>query len=90
MAAAAPPDAPLSGLRVLDFTRYLAGPFATMLLGDYGADVVKVESPKGREFAAGDGPDHPDTYFFLSANRSKRSIELVWRLHRFSSMFKSI
>jgi len=40
---------------VLDFTRYLAGPFATMLLGDYGADVVKVESPKGREFAAGDG-----------------------------------
>jgi formyl-CoA transferase/CoA:oxalate CoA-transferase len=56
---------------VLDFTRYLAGPFATMLLGDYGADVVKVESPKGREFGTEDGHD---TYFFLSANRSKRSV----------------
>jgi crotonobetainyl-CoA:carnitine CoA-transferase CaiB-like acyl-CoA transferase len=62
---------PLDGLRVLDFTRYLAGPFATMLLGDYGADVVKVESPKGREFGTAEGRD---TYFFLSANRSKRSV----------------
>ena len=71
MAAAAPAEPPLAGIRVLDFTRYLAGPFATMLLGDYGADVVKVESPKGGSSAAEDGRD---TYFFLSANRSKRSI----------------
>jgi len=65
-------SAPLSGIRVLDFTRYLAGPFATMLLADYGADVVKVESPKGREFRA-PGAER-DSYFFLSSNRGKRSL----------------
>jgi len=65
---------PLEGIRVLDFTRYLAGPFASMLLADYGADVVKVESPKGREFRPpGAGRD---SYFFLSSNRNKRSLTL--------------
>ncbi len=66
--------APLAGVRVLDLTRYLAGPFASMLLADYGADVVKVESRKGREFRM-PGIDR-DTYFFLSSNRGKRSITL--------------
>jgi crotonobetainyl-CoA:carnitine CoA-transferase CaiB-like acyl-CoA transferase len=65
---------PLSGIRVLDFTRYLAGPFCTMQLADLGADVIKVERPgKGREFAR---PDGRDTYFFLSSNRGKRSLAL--------------
>ena len=63
--------APLRGIRVLDLTRYLAGPFCTMLLADYGADVVRIESPKGREFRL-PGLDR-DTYFFLSSNRGKRS-----------------
>ena len=67
-------DAPLSGIRVLDLTRYLAGPFATMLLADYGADVVKVESPKGREFRPPGATR--DSYFFLSSNRNKRSLTL--------------
>jgi CoA:oxalate CoA-transferase len=62
----------LHGIRVLDFTRYLAGPFCTMLLADHGADVIKVESPKGRELRVA-GSDH-DSYFFLSANRNKRSL----------------
>jgi crotonobetainyl-CoA:carnitine CoA-transferase CaiB-like acyl-CoA transferase len=63
---------PLTNIRVLDFTRYLAGPFCTMLLSDYGADVVKVESKKGRELRI---PGLArDSYFFLSANRGKRSI----------------
>jgi crotonobetainyl-CoA:carnitine CoA-transferase CaiB-like acyl-CoA transferase len=69
MATALPP---LHGLRVLDFTRYLAGPFCTMLLSDYGADVVKIESKKGRELRV-PGSDR-DSYFFLSANRGKRSV----------------
>jgi crotonobetainyl-CoA:carnitine CoA-transferase CaiB-like acyl-CoA transferase len=66
--------APLSGVRVLDFTRYLAGPFCTMLLADYGADVVRVESKKGRELRV-PGSDK-DSYFFLSSNRNKRSITI--------------
>jgi CoA:oxalate CoA-transferase len=65
---------PLHGVRVLDFTRYLAGPFCTMLLSDYGADVIKVESKKGRELRT-PGSDR-DSYFFLSANRGKRSLVL--------------
>lgn len=65
---------PLDGIRVVDLTRYLAGPFGSMLLADYGADVLKVESPRGREFSS--GPDAPDNYFFLSANRGKRSMTI--------------
>ena len=67
--------APLSGVRVLDLTRFLAGPFCTQLLADYGADVVKLESPEGREFSMPTG----DSYFFLSANRGKRSMTLDLR-----------
>jgi crotonobetainyl-CoA:carnitine CoA-transferase CaiB-like acyl-CoA transferase len=70
-------DAPLRGIRVLDLTRYLAGPFCTMLLADYGADVVKLESPRGREFRPPGAPR--DTYFFLSSNRGKRSLTLDLR-----------
>ena len=70
-------SAPLSGIRVLDLTRYLAGPFCTMLLADYGADVIKVESRQGREFRAPDSGR--DSYFFLSANRGKRSLTLDYR-----------
>ncbi len=70
-------DAPLAGIRVLDLTRYLAGPFCTMLLADYGADVVKLESPRGREFRPPGSVR--DNYFFLSANRGKRSATLDLR-----------
>jgi len=73
----APGESPLTGVRVLDLTRYLAGPFAAMQLADYGADVVKVESPGGREFRV-PGSDR-DSYFFLSANRGKRSLCLDLR-----------
>ncbi len=69
--------ATLAGVRVLDLTRYLAGPFCTMLLGDHGADVVKVESPRGREFRAPGATR--DNYFFLSSNRAKRSLVLDLR-----------
>jgi len=69
--------APLSGVRVLDLTRFLAGPYCTMLLADYGADVVKFESPEGREFRPPGGAR--DSYFFLSSNRGKRSATLDLR-----------
>ncbi|HVO25937.1 MAG TPA: CoA transferase [Candidatus Margulisiibacteriota bacterium] len=68
---------PLRGVRVLDLTRYLAGPFASMLLADYGADVVKVESRKGREFQI--PGSRQDSYFFLSSNRGKRSLTLDFK-----------
>jgi len=69
---------PLDGVRVLDLTRNLAGPYAAMILGELGADVIKVESPEagddtrqwGPPFWGGEGP------VFLAANRNKRSIAL--------------
>jgi len=76
--AAGVAEGPLEGLRVLDLTRFVAGPFATQMLGDFGADVAKVEPPAG-----GDGMRHvdrmlgePDSLFSMQLNRSKRSIAL--------------
>jgi crotonobetainyl-CoA:carnitine CoA-transferase CaiB-like acyl-CoA transferase len=72
------PSLPLSGLKVVDLTRILAGPFATQRLGDLGADVVKVENPDGGDDTRGWGPPFVEgvsTYFF-SLNRNKRSIAL--------------
>ena len=74
---------PLEGIRVLDLTRAMAGPFCTMMLGDLGADVVKVERPGGGDESRGWGPPfvgepygpYPgESAYFLSANRNKRSI----------------
>ncbi|MCL7397418.1 MAG: CoA transferase, partial [Thaumarchaeota archaeon] len=61
--------------RVLDFTRVMSGPFATMLLGDLGADVIKIEPPGGDD-TRGWGPPWigGDSAYFMSANRNKRSI----------------
>jgi len=66
---------PLEGIRVLDFTRVMSGPFATMLLGDLGADVIKIEPPGGDD-TRGWGPPWigRDSAYFMSANRNKRSI----------------
>lgn len=80
--------APLEGVRVLDLTRFLAGPFCTQLLGGYGADVVKLESRGGREFRA-PGAER-DSYFFLSANRDKRSFTLDLRTDAGRALFREI
>lgn len=71
----------LSGLRVLDFTRVLAGPFATMVMADLGAHVVKVELPEQGDDSRGFGPfvaDHRSAYF-LSVNRGKQSVTIDLR-----------
>jgi crotonobetainyl-CoA:carnitine CoA-transferase CaiB-like acyl-CoA transferase len=71
---------PLSGLLVADFSRVLAGPYCTMLLGDLGADVIKVESPAGDDTRRWVPPvrEGVSTYF-LAINRNKRSIALDLR-----------
>jgi crotonobetainyl-CoA:carnitine CoA-transferase CaiB-like acyl-CoA transferase len=74
---AEPRPGPLQGLRVLDLSRILAGPFATMLLADLGADVIKVEQPdRGDETRRWGPPFTADgtAAYFLAANRNKRSI----------------
>src|SRR5688572_10487215 len=68
---------PLAGLRVLDLTRVLAGPLCTMMLGDLGADVIKVERPGSGDDTRGWGPpfdDRGESAYFLSVNRNKLSI----------------
>jgi len=72
--------APLAGIRVIDLTRILSGPFCTMLLGDLGADVIKIEDP-----VAGDPIRHIGagaeglSWYFASFNRNKRSVALDLR-----------
>ncbi|EGD03575.1 Alpha-methylacyl-CoA racemase [Burkholderia sp. TJI49] len=67
----------LSGLKVLDFTQMMTGPFATMMLGDSGADVIKVEQPDGDPFRrSGETTLNGDGAFFLGVNRNKRGIVL--------------
>jgi len=75
---------PLDGIRVIDASRVLAGPFATMLLADLGADVIKIEPPDGDETRTwgppwwGDPADRRSAYF-ASVNRNKRSVVLDLR-----------
>lgn len=79
---AGPSGTPLSDVLVVDLTRALAGPHATMMLGDLGARVVKVETPQGGDDTRGWGPpfvgepDQRQSTYFLSANRNKESIAL--------------
>ncbi|MFN2384288.1 MAG: CaiB/BaiF CoA transferase family protein, partial [Gemmatimonadota bacterium] len=75
---------PLSGVRGIDLTRILAGPYATMILGDYGADVVKIEHPVGGDDARGWGPPWVPaaggaSAYFTAVNRNKRSCTLDYK-----------
>ena len=69
---------PLDGVRVLDLTQALAGPYCTLVLGDLGADVLKIESPEGGDQSRGWGPPfvNGESSYFLSVNRNKRSVAL--------------
>jgi crotonobetainyl-CoA:carnitine CoA-transferase CaiB-like acyl-CoA transferase len=71
-------DLPLSGIRVIDMTQVMLGPCATQLLGDFGADVIKVEKPGSGDLSRWSIPDEAglDNPVFCSLNRNKRSIAL--------------
>lgn len=77
------PAGPLSGLRILDMTRILAGPTCTQLLGDLGADVIKIERPVDGDDTRGWGPpyltdaqghDTRESAYYMASNRNKRSV----------------
>lgn len=72
------PQRALEGLRVLDFSHALAGPYCTLLLADCGAEIYKLEAPQGGELARGWGPpfEGGEASFFLGLNRGKRGISI--------------
>ena len=74
------PIRPLEGIRVLDLSRALAGPYCTMMLADAGADVLKVEAPSGDDsrgwLPIAEREGVRESAYFLSANRGKRSVRL--------------
>src|SRR6185436_2928595 len=71
-------NAPLSGLRVLDASRVLAGPLCGQILGDLGAELVKIERPGQGDATRGWGPPFagPLSAYFLSCNRNKKGLAL--------------
>ncbi|MCL2602057.1 MAG: CoA transferase [Treponema sp.] len=82
---------PLDGLKVIDLTRVLAGPFSTMLLADMGADVIKVENPKDGDDSRAFGPfKNGLSAYYASLNRSKRSVTLNLKEERGREMLKKL
>ena len=78
-AAVEPAPLPLAGIRVIDFTQVMMGPCCTQMLGDYGADVIKVERAGAGDlsrWSVGDDPDGGNNPVFASLNRNKRSLAL--------------
>ena len=91
-------DVPLSGLRIVDLTNIIMGPFTTQILGDLGAEVIKIETPEGdltRDI--GVGHSKKMTSVFLGVNRNKKSLvlnlkekkskEVLWRLLKKADIF---
>uniref|UniRef100_A0A4W5PU85 Succinyl-CoA:glutarate-CoA transferase n=1 Tax=Hucho hucho TaxID=62062 RepID=A0A4W5PU85_9TELE len=72
---------PLEGVKVLDLTRVLAGPFATMILGDLGAEIIKVERPGAGDDTRSWGPPFvgDESAYFLSVNRNKKSVAVNFK-----------
>ena len=77
------------GIRVLDLTRALAGPFCTLMLGDYGADVIKIEIPGSGDDTRTWGPPFigEESAYFLSINRNKRSLTLNFKNDKAKQIF---
>ena len=69
-------QAPLAGIRVLALSRIIAGPFCSMQLGDLGAEVIKIENPRGGDDTRAMRPPEAggEAHFYLAFNRNKRSL----------------
>src|SRR5437764_284204 len=83
----------LAGIRVLDASRVLAGPFCGQLLGDLGADVVKIERPGAGDETRAWGPpflDEETSAYYLSCNRSKRGITLDMAVPEGQAVFRRL
>jgi crotonobetainyl-CoA:carnitine CoA-transferase CaiB-like acyl-CoA transferase len=92
-----PPSGPvigaLDGVRILDLSRVLAGPLGTMVLGDLGADVIKVERPGSGDDLRAWGPpftEDGESAYFLAVNRNKRSITLDLKLPRGKALLRDL
>lgn len=82
---------PLDGIKVLDLTRVLAGPYTTMLLGDLGAEVIKIEQPGTGDESRNFGPfKNGFSLYFMSVNRGKRSVTLNLKTERGQAIFKEL
>jgi glutaryl-CoA transferase len=88
-----PSEQLLEGVRVIDLTRILAGPYCTMLLGDLGADVIKIEIPERGDDTRQWGPPFTaggQSAYFLAANRNKRSLTLDLKSDRGMEILKAL
>ncbi|MDO5286098.1 MAG: CoA transferase, partial [Actinomycetia bacterium] len=82
---------PLEGLTVLDLSRVLAGPYSTMMLADFGAEVIKVEPPGVGDDSRAFGPFvNGESAYFMSLNRNKRSIVLNLKDPEHVGVFKEL
>ena len=85
-------ERPLSGIRVIDMTRILAGPFCTMNLGDMGAEIIKIEQPGKGDDTRAWGPPFagPEAAYFLGVNRNKKSVTLDLKHPRGLEILKTL
>ena len=84
---------PIDGVRVIDLSRIVAGPLATQILGDYGAEILKIEQPGiGDDSRAWTPPVAPDgsAAYFYSVNRNKKSVTLDLRKAEGAELFKQL
>ena len=83
---------PLEGIRVVDLTRILAGPYCTMMLGDMGAEIIKVENPDGGDDTRGWGPPFLNgvSTYFISINRNKKSLTLNLKAERGKELLRDL
>lgn len=82
---------PLTGIRILDLTRVLSGPYTSMMLADLGAEVIKLEMPKIGDDSRHFGPfQQEESAYFMSVNRNKRSITLNLKAEKGKELFKTL